>query len=100
MCQETRLSTVPRAGKGSPELEASDRCKQSVCQQIRLSAAPIVRYGRSAPAIAVPERSTRGFAESCQRGIRHTPSTSTTVNRFLHGVVSQLFWADGRKYGT
>jgi len=24
VCQETRLSAVPRAGKGCPELEASD----------------------------------------------------------------------------
>ena len=60
MCQETRLSTVPRSGKGSPELEASDRGKQSTCQETRLSAAPIVRCGRNELAIAVPERNTQG----------------------------------------
>jgi len=100
MCQETCLSAVPSAGKGSPELESSDRGKQAVCQETRLSAAPIVRCGRSAPAIAMPERNTRGCAESYQRGIRHTLSTRTTVIRFLHGVVSQLFCADVRKCGT
>ena len=40
MCQETCLSAVLSAGKGSPELEASDRGKQAVCQETRLSAAP------------------------------------------------------------
>ena len=39
MCQETCLLTVPSAGKDSPELEASDRGKQAVCQETRLSAA-------------------------------------------------------------
>ena len=46
MCQETCLSAVPSAGKGSPESEASDRGKQAVCQETRLSVAPIVRCGR------------------------------------------------------
>jgi len=74
--------------------------KQPVCQEIGLSAALIVHCGRGVPAISVPERSTRGFAESCQGGIRHTPSTISSVIRFLHGVLSQLFWADGQKCGT
>ena len=100
MCKETCLSAVPSAGKGSLELEASDRGKQAVYQETCLSAAQIVRCGRSAPTIAVPERNTRGCVESCQRDIRHTLSTRTTVIRFLHGIVSQLFWADGLKCGT
>jgi len=45
-------------------------------------------------------RNTQGCAESCQRGIRHTLSSRTKVIRFLHGVVSQLFWAHSRKCGT
>jgi len=97
VCKETRLLAEPRAAttEGSPKFEASDGGKQSVCQVTRLSAASSVRCGRRDPAITVPERSTQGSAESRQRGNRHTLSTSTTVIHFLHGVVSQLFWAEG-----
>ena len=86
--------------RAPPNWKPQTGAKQAVCQETRLSAAPIVRCGRRAPDIAAPERNTRGCAESCQRGIRLTPSTRTTVIRFLHGVVSQLFCADGRKCGT
>ena len=67
-----------------------------MCQETRLSSAPIIELY-----VVVELRQLLRCLSATPEGVlnlaKEASSTRTTVIRFLHGVVSQLFCADGRK---